>query len=88
MPKSRSRQKPSKAKGRYQVTPDKPKPKPKSSPRWYAPVVLSVMALGVVVIVLNYMGILPFTGGQTNPVALMVGLGLIAVGFLGTTAIR
>jgi hypothetical protein len=86
MPKSRSRQKGSK--GRYQVAPDKAKPKPKSSPRWYAPVVLSVMGLGVLVIVMNYMGILPFTGGQTNPVALMIGLGLIAVGFLGTTAIR
>jgi len=87
MPKSRGRQK-ARTKGRYQVEPDKPKAKAKSSPRWYAPVVLSVMALGVIVIVLNYMGILPFTGGQTNPVALMVGLGLIAVGFLGTTAIR
>jgi hypothetical protein len=86
MPKSRSRQKGSK--GRYQVAPDKPKPKAKSSPRWYAPLVLSVMGLGVLVIVLNYMGILPFTGGQTNPIALMVGLGLIAVGFLGTTGIR
>lgn len=87
MPKSRSRQK-AKPKGRYQVEPDRRKPKTKSSPRWYAPLVLGIMGLGVVVIVLNYMGILPFTGGQTNPIALMVGLGLIAVGFLGTTAIR
>ncbi len=87
MPKSRGRQK-AKAKGRYQVAPDKPKPKTKSSPRWYSPLVLSVMGLGVLVIVLNYMGILPFTGGQTNSIALMVGLGLIAVGFLGTTGIR
>jgi Cell division protein CrgA len=85
MPKSRGRQK---SKGRYQVEPDRPKPKTKSSPRWYPPLVLGVMAVGVVVIVLNYMGILPFTAGQTNPVALMIGLGLIAVGFLGTTGIR
>jgi hypothetical protein len=46
------------------------------------------MALGVVVIVLNYMGILPFTGGTTDPVALMLGLGLIGAGFLGTMGIR
>ncbi|HEY7667167.1 MAG TPA: cell division protein CrgA [Actinomycetota bacterium] len=87
MPKSRGRQK-TKPKGRYQVGPDKPKPKAKSSPRWYPPLVLGIMGLGVIVIVLNYMGILPFTGGQTNSIALMVGLGLIAVGFLGTTGIR
>ena len=87
MPRSRGRQK-TKPKGRYQVEPDKPKPKAKSSPRWYPPLVLGIMGLGVIVIVLNYMGILPFTGGQTNSIALMVGLGLIAVGFLGTTGIR
>jgi hypothetical protein len=87
VPKSRSRSK-AKAKGRYQVEPDRRKPKAKSSPRWYPPLVLGIMGLGVIVIVLNYMGILPFTGGQTHPIALMVGLGLIAVGFLGTTGIR
>jgi small-conductance mechanosensitive channel len=87
MPKSRSRAKP-KAKSRYQIAPDKPKRKRTSSPRWYAPVVLGVMGLGVLVIVLNYMGVLPFTGGETSSVALIAGLGLIAVGFLGTTGIR
>jgi hypothetical protein len=46
------------------------------------------MGLGVIVIVLNYMGILPFTNSQTSPVALLVGLGMIGVGFLGTTMIR
>jgi hypothetical protein len=50
--------------------------------------VLGLMGLGVIVIVLNYMGILPFTHSQTTPVALMVGLGMIGVGFLGTTMIR
>ena len=42
----------------------------------------------VVVIVLNYMGILPFTGHQTKSIALLIGLGLIGVGFLGTTNIH
>jgi hypothetical protein len=46
------------------------------------------MGIGVLVIVLNYMGILPFTHDQTSPIALLVGLGLIGVGFLGTTMIR
>jgi hypothetical protein len=87
MPRSRGRPK-ARTRSRYQVEPDKPKPRRKSSPRWYAPLVLGVMGLGVLVIVLNYMGILPFTGGQTSSVALFVGLGLIAVGFLGTTNIR
>jgi hypothetical protein len=85
MPKSRSR---NRSPRRYQVEPDRRKPKRRSSPRWYAPLVLSVMGIGVLIIVLNYIGILPFTGGQTKPVALIIGLGLIAVGFLGTTNIR
>jgi len=85
MPKSRSR---SSNKGRYQLEPAKKAPRKKSSPRWYPPLVLALMGLGVIVIVLNYMGILPFTNSQTSPVALLVGLGMIGVGFLGTTMIR
>ena len=85
MPKSRSR---NRSRNRYQVEPDRKKPKRKSSPRWYPPLVLAVMGVGVLMIVLNYIGILPFTGGETKPAALIIGLGLIAVGFLGTTNIR
>jgi LPXTG-motif cell wall-anchored protein len=50
--------------------------------------VLGLMGLGVVVIVLNYMSILPFTGHQTKPIALLIGLLMIGIGFLGTTRIR
>jgi hypothetical protein len=32
--------------------------------------------------------VLPFTHDVTSPVALFVGLGMIGVGFLGTTKIR
>ena len=86
MPESRSR---SGSSGRrYQLEPDRKKPKKKPSPKWYPPLVLGVMGLGVVVIVLNYMGILPFTGHQTKSIALLIGLGLIGVGFLGTTNIH
>jgi formate-dependent nitrite reductase membrane component NrfD len=86
MPKSRSRSRG--AAKRYQLEPDRKDRTRKSSPRWYAPLVLGVMGLGVVVIVLNYMGIMPFTHHQTQPVMLMIGLAMIGVGFLGTTKIR
>lgn len=85
MPESKGRQK--NAKKRYQLEPARKK---KTNPpkRWYAPLVLSVMGLGVVVIVLNYIGAIPFTGGTTRPGLLWVGLGLILVGFIGTMGIR
>jgi predicted acyltransferase len=89
MPKSRSRNRAAE-KRRYQLEPTKKAPRQKPSPRWYAPLVLGLMGLGVVVIVLNYIWptVLPFTHDVTSPVALFVGLGMIAVGFLGTTKIR
>jgi predicted acyltransferase len=89
MPKSRSRNRGS-GKSRYQLEPAKKAPGKKSSPRWYPPLVLSLMGIGVLIIVLNYIwpSALPFTHDQTSPVVLLVGLGLIGVGFLGTTTIR
>lgn len=89
MPKSRSRNRAAE-KRRYQLEPEKKAPRQKPSPRWYAPLVLGLMGLGVVVIVLNYIwpSVLPFTHDVTSPVALFVGLGMIGVGFLGTTKIR
>ena len=85
MPVSKGRQKTTKK--RYQLEPARKK---KTNPpkRWYAPMVLSVMGLGVVVIVLNYMQVLPFSGGTTKPGFLWLGLGLIGAGFLGTMGIR
>ena len=89
MPKSRSRNRTTE-KRRYQLEPTKKPPRQKPSPRWYAPLVLGLMGLGVLVIVLNYIwpSVLPFTNDVTSPVALFVGLGMIGVGFLGTTKIR
>ena len=88
MPKSRSRNRG--ADKRYQLEPDRRSRARKSSPRWYAPLVLGVMGLGVVVIVLNYIwpALLPLSHDQTEPIYLLIGLGLIGVGFLGTTRIR
>jgi hypothetical protein len=81
MPKSKGRPK-SKASGAkaYNLTPARKK-KHKGSPRWYGPLILTVMAIGVIVIVCNYIGLMP---GDTKPMWLFVGLGLIAAGFVGT----
>ena len=82
MPKSKSRKKGSGQ--RYQLTPDR-RAKTKSSPRWYGPLLIGLMAVGVIVIVLNYIGLMPGTDDQADPIWLWVGLGLIGAGFIGTT---
>ena len=79
MPKSKSKRR------RYQPP---PKPKPKPSPRWYGPLILFLMAAGVVVIVLNYMNLMPSSTGQAQNLWLWVGLGSIALGFVGATQLR
>ncbi|HEX9891758.1 MAG TPA: cell division protein CrgA [Actinomycetota bacterium] len=79
MPKSKSKR------SRYQA-PSPPKPRP--SPRWVAPVILSILFAGVLVIVLNYLGLIPGTGGQARNLYLWIGLGMIAVGFGAATRLR
>ena len=83
MPKSRSRTKRS-GSSRYQLRPAR-KQKAKKSPRWYGPAVLGVMGIGVAMIVLNYIGLMPSTHGTASTTFLFAGLGLIALGFIGTT---
>ena len=82
MPKSKGRTK--KSGSRYELRPAR-RQRPKKSPRWYGPAVLGVMAIGVIMIVLNYIGLMPGTGGTASTTYLFVGLGLIALGFVGTT---
>jgi hypothetical protein len=82
MPKSKGRTK--KSSTRYQLRPAHKK-QSKASPRWYGPMVLGVMGIGVMVIVLNYIGLMPTTHGNGTSFFLFVGLGLIALGFVGTT---
>jgi Cell division protein CrgA len=65
--------------GRY--TPPVPK-EVKTSPVWVPVLLLALLILGMLVILLNYLGELP--GGASN-VYLLVGLGLITAGFITAT---
>ena len=77
MPKSKGRQKPRNT--RYPLEPQRKK-KNKASPRWYGPLMLVLMGIGVVAIVWNYT-----RGDQASNTVLMGGLGVIAIGFFGVT---
>jgi hypothetical protein len=85
MPKSKSRRR------RYQAPPQK---KRKPSPPWFGVMILTLMGLGVLIIVLNYVNLMPFTGtGAFSNLAtknwpLFGGLGLIAAGFMLATQWR
>jgi hypothetical protein len=76
VPKSKSKR------TRYQPP---PKPKPKPSPPWLGPTILVILFSGVIVIVLNYLQLMP--GGSSN-LWLWVGLGAIALGFGAATQWR
>ncbi|HEX9121931.1 MAG TPA: cell division protein CrgA [Actinomycetota bacterium] len=86
MPRSKGRQKQRQSRRPYVPTPQKKKPK--ESPRWFGISILVVMGIGVLMIVLNYIGLMPFTGGTASNLWLWVGLGLIALGFGGATQWR
>jgi Cell division protein CrgA len=77
MPESRARKK--RTSQRYQIEPQRKK-RAKASPRWYGPLVLGVIGLGVVVVIANYLR----GDGATNGV-LWAGLGIIGAGFVGLT---
>lgn len=77
MPRSKSKR------VRYQAP---PKPKPKPSPRWLGVVILSLLFGGVIVIVLNYLGVL--LPGSPRNLYLWIGLGAIASGFGAATQWR
>ncbi|TMK96146.1 MAG: cell division protein CrgA [Actinobacteria bacterium] len=79
MPRSKSKRR------RYQSPPKK---KPKPSPTWVGVLILLLMFSGVIVIVLNYLGLVPGTHSQATNLYLFVGLGLIAAGFVGATQWR
>ena len=68
--------------GRY--TPPVPKTY-KESPKWVPVLLLAFLALGMLTIVANYLGLLP--GGAKNGY-LFLGLGLITCGFITATRYR
>ena len=77
MPKSKGRRKP-----KQRIQPAKPGPeKHKESPTWYVVTMFGVMAIGAILVILNYIGVLP---GGTDSKWLYSGLGLIGVGFVMT----
>ena len=54
----------------------------RSSPWWVPVMILTFFGLGLICILLNYLGLLP--GGASN-VYLFIGLGLIVAGFISAT---
>jgi hypothetical protein len=54
----------------------------RSSPWWVPVIMLALFGLGVICILLNYLGVLP--GGASN-IYLLVGLALIIAGFIVAT---
>ncbi|MBM3696277.1 MAG: cell division protein CrgA [Actinobacteria bacterium] len=77
MPVSKGRRKPGRPRPAAAPTPKAEK----TSPKWYVVLMFSLMAIGVVVIILNYIGIFP---GGTDNNYLYMGLAGIATGFLMT----
>jgi len=55
------------------------------SPTWYVALMFGLMALGVIVIIANYIGVLP---GGTDNKYLIAGLAGIAIGFAMTLNYR
>ncbi|HUG75572.1 MAG TPA: cell division protein CrgA [Acidimicrobiia bacterium] len=76
MPKSKGRRNPK----RLHTPPPVAKVE-KVSPRWYSVLMFTLMGIGVLTIIFNYLGILP--GGQRG-LFLYSGLGAIAAGFVMT----
>ena len=68
--------------GRY--TPPIPKDT-RTSPRWYGPLVLVLLVLGVLMILLNYLTVLP---GAVSVWYLVAGLVVIFLGFIMATRYR
>jgi len=57
----------------------------RSSPRWYGPLLLALLLLGVLLILLNYLTVLP---GAVSVWYLVAGLVVIFAGFLMATRYR
>ena len=76
MPQSKSKR------SRYTPPPAKKAP---PSPLWYAVAITTLLVLGLLVVVTNYLGILP---GEAENRYLILGLVLISSGFMMATGYR
>ncbi|HLG66735.1 MAG TPA: cell division protein CrgA [Acidimicrobiales bacterium] len=76
------RSRPAEESGRY--TPPVPR-SVRRSPRWFGTAMLALLVLGVLMILLNYLSVLP---GSVSVWYLVGGLGLIFAGFLMATRYR
>ena len=73
------------ASGRY--TPPIPR-EVKVSPRWVPVLMFTLLIAGLLVIILNYLGVLPTKSGEASNWYLLLGLGLITGGFITATGYR
>ena len=71
--------------GRY--TPPIPK-EYKVSPRWIPILMFTLLGAGLLVIILNYLGLMPTKDGEASNWYLLLGLGLITGGFITATGYR
>jgi hypothetical protein len=82
MPVSTNRRKPERNRTVAAPAAEEREPSPRwrePSPRWYAAVMFSLIAAGVIAIVINYMGLLP---GGHNHNYIYFGMGGVAAGLL------
>jgi hypothetical protein len=71
--------------GRY--TPPIPR-EVKVSPRWVPVLMFTLLIAGLLVIILNYLGVLPTKSGEASNWYLLLGLGFITGGFITATGYR
>lgn len=74
-----------KSKGRRRHYQAPPKKKHKPSPKWFGATILAFFGVGVLLIVLNYLSLVPFTTLDPSNWFLFGGLGGIAIGFILAT---
>jgi hypothetical protein len=84
-PKGTAPGRPAPSTGRY--TPPTPK-LDAPSPMWVPILMFSLLVAGAVMIVLNYLGLLPTESGEASNWWLLGGLGLISLGFVTATQYR
>jgi len=86
VPKSKPRKGPPRdARSRSRYTPPKPKTA-KRSPLWVPATMFTTLGAGVIVILCNYLELLP--GGTARNGDLFLGLGLLVGGFVMSTQLR